>query len=80
MCRAHTAPCNFVSFFFSLSNCVPQTDARVQAISEVLNTLRITKLFAWEDKVKADMKEKREAELNMAFKKSALFIIIDCIK
>ncbi|CAG7846211.1 ATP-binding cassette transporter abc4 Short=ABC transporter abc4; AltName: Full=ATP-energized glutathione S-conjugate pump abc4; AltName: Full=Glutathione S-conjugate-transporting ATPase abc4 [Serendipita indica DSM 11827] len=40
-----------------------RTDARVQAMSEYINVLRMIKLFAWEPKVKRKVDEKRTDEL-----------------
>ncbi|KAH8835448.1 hypothetical protein DL96DRAFT_1730898 [Flagelloscypha sp. PMI_526] len=40
-----------------------RTDARVQTISDVMNVLRMIKLFAWERKMEEKLTEKREAEL-----------------
>ncbi|KAK4689027.1 hypothetical protein P7C73_g1078, partial [Tremellales sp. Uapishka_1] len=40
-----------------------KTDLRVQAVTEVLQTLKMVKLFAWEPKVKEQIAEKREEEL-----------------
>ncbi|ORY35072.1 hypothetical protein BCR39DRAFT_573867 [Naematelia encephala] len=39
------------------------TDARVQTVTEAINSLKITKLFAWEEKIKERIAEKRELEL-----------------
>ncbi|KAI0633842.1 multidrug resistance-associated ABC transporter [Trametes polyzona] len=40
-----------------------KTDARVQLISEVLNVIRMIKLFGWEKRVAAQVEERRKAEL-----------------
>ncbi|KAI0373549.1 multidrug resistance-associated ABC transporter [Pilatotrama ljubarskyi] len=40
-----------------------KTDARVQSINEVLNVVRMIKLFGWERRVSAQIDERREAEL-----------------
>ncbi|KAI0768822.1 multidrug resistance-associated ABC transporter [Trametes elegans] len=40
-----------------------RTDARIQVISEVLNVVRMIKLFSWERRVVAQVDERREAEL-----------------
>ncbi|EJT98591.1 P-loop containing nucleoside triphosphate hydrolase protein [Dacryopinax primogenitus] len=40
-----------------------RTDARVQAISETLNVLRMVKMFGWEGRVKTQIAEKRGEEL-----------------
>ncbi|KAF8610641.1 hypothetical protein BDV93DRAFT_484022 [Ceratobasidium sp. AG-I] len=40
-----------------------KTDARVQTITELINVVRMIKLFGWESKVKSRIEEKREEEL-----------------
>ncbi|KAF5384757.1 hypothetical protein D9757_006267 [Collybiopsis confluens] len=40
-----------------------KTDARVQAVSESMNVLRMIKLFGWESKMEAKIAEKRNEEL-----------------
>ncbi|KAH9851409.1 multidrug resistance-associated ABC transporter [Lenzites betulinus] len=40
-----------------------KTDARVQLINEVMNVVRMIKLFGWEQRVAAQIEERREAEL-----------------
>ncbi|EIW62518.1 multidrug resistance-associated ABC transporter [Trametes versicolor FP-101664 SS1] len=40
-----------------------KTDARVQLVNEVLNVVRMIKLFGWESRVSAQLDERREAEL-----------------
>jgi ABC-type multidrug transport system fused ATPase/permease subunit len=39
------------------------TDSRVQTITEAVNTLRMVKLFAWEEKISDRISEKRAAEM-----------------
>ncbi|KAF8682983.1 P-loop containing nucleoside triphosphate hydrolase protein [Rhizoctonia solani] len=46
-----------------------KTDERVQAISEILNVIRMVKLFGWENKVIAQVEEKRRVELEYYKKK-----------
>ncbi|RPD53734.1 P-loop containing nucleoside triphosphate hydrolase protein [Lentinus tigrinus ALCF2SS1-7] len=40
-----------------------KTDARVQLINEILNVVRMIKLFGWERRVTSQVEERREAEL-----------------
>ncbi|KAJ7670138.1 P-loop containing nucleoside triphosphate hydrolase protein, partial [Mycena polygramma] len=40
-----------------------RTDARVQAVSETMNMLRMVKMFGWEQQMQQKIDEKREAEL-----------------
>ncbi|KAH9851387.1 multidrug resistance-associated ABC transporter [Lenzites betulinus] len=42
---------------------IGKTDARVQLINEVLNVVRMIKLFGWEPRMAARIEERREAEL-----------------
>jgi len=45
-----------------------QTDARVQAVSEAIGTLRMIKLFGWEAKIGKELEEKRSEELEYVWK------------
>lgn len=56
-----------------------QTDARVQAVTEALTTLRLVKMFAWESKVKQQLAEKRDAEIRAIKKTKILNIIIQSV-
>ncbi|PIL29335.1 ATP-binding cassette transporter [Ganoderma sinense ZZ0214-1] len=40
-----------------------RTDARVQSVTEVMNVIRMVKLFGWEPRIAQQLNEKREAEL-----------------
>ncbi|KAI0633973.1 P-loop containing nucleoside triphosphate hydrolase protein [Trametes polyzona] len=40
-----------------------RTDSRVQAVTEMLNVIRMIKLFGWEPRIAAQLDAKREAEL-----------------
>ncbi|OJT02282.1 ATP-binding cassette transporter abc4 [Trametes pubescens] len=40
-----------------------RTDARVQTVTEMMNVIRMIKLFGWEDRMASQLDEKREAEL-----------------
>ncbi|KAF9261735.1 hypothetical protein L218DRAFT_1001520 [Marasmius fiardii PR-910] len=44
-------------------NRMKQTDARVQAVTEIMNVIRMIKMFGWEQKMDARISEKRESEL-----------------
>ncbi|KAJ3558885.1 hypothetical protein NM688_g664 [Phlebia brevispora] len=48
------------------------TDARVQNVTEMMNILRMVKLFGWESHVKKTVAEKREAELKLIWKRKLL--------
>ncbi|TDL29986.1 P-loop containing nucleoside triphosphate hydrolase protein [Rickenella mellea] len=49
-----------------------RTDARVQVVTEIMNVLRMIKLFGWEAKMNARLYEKREDELKYIFKRQVL--------
>ncbi|KAI0328372.1 multidrug resistance-associated ABC transporter [Cubamyces sp. BRFM 1775] len=51
------------------------TDARVQVINEVLNVIRMIKLFGWEPRVAAQIEERRAAELKFLSKTRWLEIV-----
>ncbi|PSR73260.1 hypothetical protein PHLCEN_2v10875 [Hermanssonia centrifuga] len=55
------------------------TDARVQNVVEVMNVLRMIKLFGWESRVIDDVSTKREDELRWIFKNKMLRLGIDII-
>ncbi|KAM5536848.1 hypothetical protein V8D89_009566 [Ganoderma adspersum] len=42
-----------------------RTDSRVQLINEILNVIRMIKLFGWERRVAGQVEERREAELKL---------------
>ncbi|PIL29209.1 ATP-binding cassette transporter [Ganoderma sinense ZZ0214-1] len=42
-----------------------KTDSRVQLINEVLNVIRMIKLFGWEPRVAGQVEERRDAELKL---------------
>ncbi|CAE6472635.1 unnamed protein product [Rhizoctonia solani] len=52
-----------------------KTDARVQSITEVMNVIRMIKLFGWESKIRAQVDEKRETELHWYRKKRILVLV-----
>ncbi|KZS96561.1 P-loop containing nucleoside triphosphate hydrolase protein [Sistotremastrum niveocremeum HHB9708] len=52
-----------------------KADSRVAAVSQTMNVIRMIKLFAWEEKVKDRIFEKREEELRYIFWN----VILDCV-
>ncbi|KAL0565313.1 hypothetical protein V5O48_016710 [Marasmius crinis-equi] len=40
-----------------------ETDARVQAVTEIMNVIRMVKMFGWEQKMNSRVTEKREKEM-----------------
>ncbi|KAJ7657324.1 P-loop containing nucleoside triphosphate hydrolase protein [Mycena polygramma] len=57
-----------------------RTDERVQSVSEAVNVLRMVKLFGWEEKMKARIAEKRDAELVWIRKKRVLDMVAGFVK
>ncbi|KAF9013115.1 hypothetical protein BDQ17DRAFT_1419297 [Cyathus striatus] len=45
-----------------------KTDARVQVVTEVVNVLRMVKMFAWEGRMDERIRERRKAELDVLWK------------
>ncbi|KAH7097252.1 hypothetical protein BKA62DRAFT_751274 [Auriculariales sp. MPI-PUGE-AT-0066] len=52
-----------------------RTDARVQEVTEMMNLVRMIKLFAWERKVQDRLSEKREDELLWIWKTRILTLV-----
>ncbi|KAJ6574743.1 P-loop containing nucleoside triphosphate hydrolase protein [Mycena capillaripes] len=52
-----------------------KTDARVQAVTETMNVLRMIKLFGWERQMNKRVAEKREEELNWLWKRQILDLL-----
>ncbi|KAG8882444.1 hypothetical protein FRB97_008260 [Tulasnella sp. 331] len=52
-----------------------KTDARVQTISDSISIIRMVKLFAWEEKIEAQITAKREEELIYVKKRSWLSLV-----
>ncbi|KAJ7814135.1 P-loop containing nucleoside triphosphate hydrolase protein [Mycena olivaceomarginata] len=52
-----------------------KTDARVQAVTETMNVLRMIKLFGWEKQMNERVAEKREEELNWLWKRQLLDLL-----
>ncbi|KAK7064563.1 ATP-binding cassette transporter [Favolaschia claudopus] len=52
-----------------------KTDARVQAVTETMNVLRMIKLFGWERQMNERVAEKREEELNWLWKRQLLDLL-----
>lgn len=55
------------------------TDKRVQAVTEALTTLRLVKMFAWENKVKQQLSERRDAEIRAIKRTKILFALIQTV-
>ncbi|KAI0685987.1 hypothetical protein BC835DRAFT_1420713 [Cytidiella melzeri] len=53
-------------------NKMKATDGRVQSVTEMMNVLRMVKLFGWESRVKKTVAEKREEELYWVWKRKLL--------
>lgn len=51
-------------------NLMKATDSRIQTITEAVNTLRMVKLFAWEEKISERISEKRAAEMRQVRRKA----------
>ncbi|KAF7357736.1 ATP-binding cassette transporter [Mycena venus] len=52
-----------------------QTDARVQTVSEIINVLRMIKMFGWESQMDKKIAEKREEELNYIWQRKLLDLL-----
>ncbi|KAJ7275443.1 hypothetical protein B0H12DRAFT_1199529 [Mycena haematopus] len=52
-----------------------KTDARVQAVTETMNVLRMIKLFGWERQMNERVIEKREEELHWLWKRQLLDLV-----
>ena len=57
-----------------------QTDARVQAVTEVMNVIRMIKAFGWEKRIDEKIAGKREEELACQRKRVILEIISNILK
>ena len=71
-------PCITLSnygIFFAL-----QTDARVQVVTEVMNVIRMIKVFGWEKRIDEKIADKREEELVYQRKRIVLEIISNILK
>ncbi|BEJ16010.1 hypothetical protein CspHIS471_0506150 [Cutaneotrichosporon sp. HIS471] len=55
------------------------TDARVDAVTEAVGALRIIKMFGWEEKIKARIAVKREAELKLTWKRRVLNLLLEMV-
>ncbi|EJF61844.1 P-loop containing nucleoside triphosphate hydrolase protein [Dichomitus squalens LYAD-421 SS1] len=55
-----------------------KTDSRVQLISEILNVIRMIKLFGWEPRVAGQVKARREAELKLLRKSRFVELVNNC--
>ena len=57
-----------------------QTDARVQVVTEVMNVIRMIKVFGWEKHIGEKISAKREEELAYQRKRVILEIISNILK
>ena len=55
---------------YKLAYLIPyyQTDARIQAVSETMNIIRMIKLFGWETRMEECLRGTRESELRLVWK------------
>ncbi|KZS96501.1 P-loop containing nucleoside triphosphate hydrolase protein [Sistotremastrum niveocremeum HHB9708] len=53
-----------------------KNDARISAMSQAMNVLRMIKIFSWEAKVEHQLSEKREEELNYVLKSQWLGTLV----
>ncbi|KAF8192829.1 P-loop containing nucleoside triphosphate hydrolase protein [Mycena galopus ATCC 62051] len=60
-------------------NLAKQRDARVQTVTETVNLLRMIKFFAWENNIRAEVTDKRQAELIYLWKRKVLHLVNGCI-
>lgn len=56
------------------------TDSRVQVVTEVMNVIRMVKLFGWEEKMDEKIAQKREEELHYQKKRLLLEILNGMVK
>ena len=61
------------SFQAAQKRIMTATDKRIHSTNEVLQNIRIIKYFAWEQRFKADVDEKRAVELSALWKKYVLW-------
>ncbi|KAF8199828.1 hypothetical protein K438DRAFT_1918479 [Mycena galopus ATCC 62051] len=52
-----------------------QTDARIQTVSEVINVLRMIKMFGWESQMDKKIANKRQEELNYIWQRKLLDLL-----
>ncbi|KAJ7773843.1 hypothetical protein B0H16DRAFT_1510188 [Mycena metata] len=50
-----------------------RTDARIQTFSEVMNVMRMTKMFGWQKQMHEKMAQKREEELTWIWRRKMLY-------
>lgn len=53
-------------------------DERLKAISDLLSTIRVVKMYAWEDAMQENVQRFRDVELGWLFKVNLLDAILDC--
>ncbi|KAH6921996.1 hypothetical protein HPB50_007294 [Hyalomma asiaticum] len=54
-------------------------DERLKAITDLLATVRVVKMYAWEDELKENVMRFREMELKWLFRANLLDALLDCI-
>ncbi|KAH9364174.1 hypothetical protein HPB48_000808 [Haemaphysalis longicornis] len=54
-------------------------DERLKAISDLLSTIRVVKMYAWEDAMQENVKRLRDIELGWLFRVNLLDALLDCI-
>ncbi|KAJ7078496.1 hypothetical protein C8R44DRAFT_836696 [Mycena epipterygia] len=57
-----------------------KTDARVQTVSEMVNVIRMIKMFGWEKQMEDKIAEKREEELTWIWWRKVLYTTNDTVK
>lgn len=56
------------------------TDSRVEVVTEIMNVIRMVKLFGWEKKMDDKIAQKREEELHYQKKRLLLEILNGMVK
>ncbi|CCM01503.1 uncharacterized protein FIBRA_03559 [Fibroporia radiculosa] len=56
-----------------------KTDARVESVTEIMNVIRMVKLFGWEPRVAEQLSKKREDELRFQWKYRLLGLVNDVV-
>lgn len=54
-------------------------DERLKATSDLLSTIRVVKMYAWEDAMQENVQRLRDAELRWMFRVNLLDAVLDCI-
>lgn len=53
-----------------------QTDSRIDVVTEAVGALRMLKMFAWEERMKSRIYDKREVELNLIWKRRLAYLSV----